>query len=147
MPTPTRAMAVALPVISGPAARFRVCSSLFSSPLSNLHKSSLSMRRLPARALSSSSSPALQGVPASWPPHFSVDPYLSCSMPGRRLKVALLLSGGVDSSVALRLLHAAGHSCTAFYLKIWFQVFCLSFFLFVWLLFFTWMKFSSFFIF
>ncbi|GAV59028.1 tRNA_Me_trans domain-containing protein, partial [Cephalotus follicularis] len=48
--------------------------------------------------------------------------YLSCCMLQRRpLKVALLLSGGVDSSVALRLLHAAGHSCTAFYLKIWFQ--------------------------
>lgn len=42
-------------------------------------------------------------------------------MPGKRLKVAVLVSGGVDSSVALRLLHAAGHSCTAFYLKIWFQ--------------------------
>lgn len=39
----------------------------------------------------------------------------------QRLKVAVLVSGGVDSSVALRLLHAAGHSCTAFYLKIWFQ--------------------------
>ncbi|XP_010257320.1 PREDICTED: uncharacterized protein LOC104597469 [Nelumbo nucifera] len=50
-----------------------------------------------------------------------LEPYLSCSMPGKRLKVAVLLSGGVDSSVALRLLHAAGHSCTAFYLKIWFQ--------------------------
>lgn len=113
-------MAVVLPVISGPAARFRVCSSLLSSPLSKLHKSSPRMPRLPARALSSSSSPA----------HFDVDPYLTCSMPGRRLKVALLLSGGVDSSVALRLLHAAGHSCTAFYLKIWFQVFSLpSFFL------------------
>lgn len=37
------------------------------------------------------------------------------------LKVAVLLSGGVDSSVALRLLQAAGHTCTAFYLKIWFQ--------------------------
>ncbi|ONI05915.1 hypothetical protein PRUPE_5G028600 [Prunus persica] len=48
-------------------------------------------------------------------------PYLSCSMPHQSLKVAVLLSGGVDSSVALRLLHAAGHSCTAFYLKIWFQ--------------------------
>lgn len=112
-------MAVVLPVISGPAARFRVCSSLLSSPLSNLHKSSPRMPRLPARALSSSSSPA----------HFDVDPYLTCSMPGRRLKVALLLSGGVDSSVALRLLHAAGHSCTAFYLKIWFQVFSLPSFL------------------
>ncbi|KAF9595996.1 hypothetical protein IFM89_006923 [Coptis chinensis] len=43
-------------------------------------------------------------------------------MPGKKkLKIAVLLSGGVDSSVALRLLHHAGHSCTAFYLKIWFQ--------------------------
>lgn len=42
-------------------------------------------------------------------------------MPRRQLKIAVLLSGGVDSSVALRLLQAAGHSCTAFYLKIWFQ--------------------------
>ncbi|KAK8550666.1 hypothetical protein V6N12_039362 [Hibiscus sabdariffa] len=51
-----------------------------------------------------------------------LDPrFLSCCMPHKRLKVAVLLSGGVDSSVALRLLHAAGHSCTAFYLKIWFQ--------------------------
>lgn len=60
--------------------------------------------------------------------------YLSCSMPHQKgLKVAVLLSGGVDSSVALRLLHSAGHSCTAFYLKIWFQVrFFLSFsFLFI----------------
>ncbi|MBA0719660.1 hypothetical protein Golax_007317 [Gossypium laxum] len=53
-----------------------------------------------------------------------LDPrHLSCCMPDKRLKVAVLLSGGVDSSVALRLLHAAGHSCTAFYLKIWFQVY------------------------
>ncbi|XP_017983485.1 PREDICTED: tRNA-specific 2-thiouridylase MnmA isoform X1 [Theobroma cacao] len=52
----------------------------------------------------------------------NLDPrFLSCCMPEQRLKVAVLLSGGVDSSVALRLLHAAGHSCTAFYLKIWFQ--------------------------
>ncbi|KAL8129338.1 hypothetical protein V2J09_018493 [Rumex salicifolius] len=50
-----------------------------------------------------------------------VEHYLSCSLPGRSLKVAVLVSGGVDSSVALRLLHASGHSCTAFYLKIWFQ--------------------------
>ncbi|XP_028553287.1 uncharacterized protein LOC110104299 [Dendrobium catenatum] len=53
--------------------------------------------------------------------YINLEPYLVCSMLGRRLKVAVLLSGGVDSSVALRLLHAAGHSCTAFYLKIWFQ--------------------------
>uniref|UniRef100_A0A2P2KQB8 tRNA-5-taurinomethyluridine 2-sulfurtransferase n=1 Tax=Rhizophora mucronata TaxID=61149 RepID=A0A2P2KQB8_RHIMU len=52
----------------------------------------------------------------------AIDPYyLSRCMPDKRLRVAVLLSGGVDSSVALRLLHAAGHHCTAFYLKIWFQ--------------------------
>lgn len=37
------------------------------------------------------------------------------------LRVAVLLSGGVDSSVALALLRAAGHECRAFYLQIWFQ--------------------------
>ncbi|XP_050223632.1 uncharacterized protein LOC126673505 [Mercurialis annua] len=48
--------------------------------------------------------------------------YLSCCMPEKNnLRIAVLLSGGVDSSVALRLLRAAGHRCTAFYLKIWFQ--------------------------
>jgi len=41
---------------------------------------------------------------------------------GPRLNVAVLLSGGVDSSLALRLLVAAGHYCKAFYLQIWFQV-------------------------
>ncbi|GJN30440.1 hypothetical protein PR202_gb18748 [Eleusine coracana subsp. coracana] len=46
-----------------------------------------------------------------------------CAAAGRAPpRVAVLVSGGVDSSVALRLLHAAGHRCTAFYLKIWFQV-------------------------
>ena len=49
--------------------------------------------------------------------------YLGCfsSEPGRCLSVAVLLSGGVDSSVALSLLKAAEHRITAFYLKIWFQ--------------------------
>jgi tRNA (5-methylaminomethyl-2-thiouridylate)-methyltransferase len=37
------------------------------------------------------------------------------------MKIAVLLSGGVDSSVALRLLKDAGHNITAFYLKIWLQ--------------------------
>ncbi len=37
------------------------------------------------------------------------------------MKIALLLSGGVDSSVALRLLKEQGHDLTAFYLKIWLQ--------------------------
>jgi tRNA (5-methylaminomethyl-2-thiouridylate)-methyltransferase len=37
------------------------------------------------------------------------------------MKVAVLLSGGVDSSVALRLLQQQGHELTAFYLKIWLE--------------------------
>lgn len=36
-------------------------------------------------------------------------------------RVAVLLSGGVDSSLALSLLKAAGHQVHAFYLQIWFQ--------------------------
>jgi tRNA U34 2-thiouridine synthase MnmA/TrmU len=37
------------------------------------------------------------------------------------MKVAMLISGGVDSSVSLRLLRNAGHDITAFYLKIWLE--------------------------
>jgi tRNA-specific 2-thiouridylase len=37
------------------------------------------------------------------------------------MKVAVLLSGGVDSSVALALLRQSGHEVTAFYLKIWLE--------------------------
>jgi len=37
------------------------------------------------------------------------------------MKIAVLLSGGVDSSVALALLQAQGHEVTAFYLKIWLE--------------------------
>ena len=37
------------------------------------------------------------------------------------MKIAMLVSGGVDSSVALRLLKEAGHDITAFYLKIWLE--------------------------
>ncbi|MBU0706573.1 tRNA 2-thiouridine(34) synthase MnmA [Patescibacteria group bacterium] len=37
------------------------------------------------------------------------------------MKIAVLTSGGVDSSVALRLLHREGHKLTAFYLKIWLE--------------------------
>ena len=37
------------------------------------------------------------------------------------MKIAVLLSGGVDSSVALNLLKNEGHDITAFYLKIWLQ--------------------------
>lgn len=37
------------------------------------------------------------------------------------MKIAVLLSGGVDSSVALALLRAQGYDVTAFYLKIWLE--------------------------
>jgi tRNA-5-taurinomethyluridine 2-sulfurtransferase len=37
------------------------------------------------------------------------------------MKIAVLTSGGVDSSVALKLLQDDGHDVTAFYLKIWLQ--------------------------
>lgn len=39
----------------------------------------------------------------------------------RSEEVALLLSGGVDSSVALRLLLEQGHKVRAYYLKIWLE--------------------------
>jgi tRNA (5-methylaminomethyl-2-thiouridylate)-methyltransferase len=37
------------------------------------------------------------------------------------MKIAVLLSGGVDSSIGLRLLKDEGHDLTAFYLKIWLE--------------------------
>ncbi len=37
------------------------------------------------------------------------------------MNIAMLLSGGVDSSVALKLLKDEGHTLTAFYLKIWLE--------------------------
>ena len=37
------------------------------------------------------------------------------------MKIAVLVSGGVDSSVALHLLKQQGHDITAFYLKIWLE--------------------------
>ncbi|KAL6660201.1 hypothetical protein ACP70R_002323 [Stipagrostis hirtigluma subsp. patula] len=82
---------------------------------------------LPFRALSSSAPLAAAAAPASGAAAageaVAVEEHLTrCAAAGRApLRVAVLVSGGVDSSVALRLLHAAGHSCTAFYLKIWFQ--------------------------
>lgn len=51
------------------------------------------------------------------------DPLLFCysiSM-AQKQKIAVLVSGGVDSSVALTLLKNAGHDVTAFYLKIWLE--------------------------
>lgn len=37
------------------------------------------------------------------------------------MKIAMLISGGVDSAVSLRLLQQQGHEITAFYLKIWLE--------------------------
>ena len=37
------------------------------------------------------------------------------------MKIAVLVSGGVDSSVALQVLKNQGHELTAFYLKIWLE--------------------------
>jgi len=37
------------------------------------------------------------------------------------MKIAVLVSGGVDSSLALKLLKDQGHDITAFYLKIWLE--------------------------
>ncbi len=37
------------------------------------------------------------------------------------MRIAVLVSGGVDSSVALKLLQDQGHDVTAFYLKIWLE--------------------------
>ncbi len=37
------------------------------------------------------------------------------------MKIAALVSGGVDSSVALRLLQQEGHDITAYYLKVWLE--------------------------
>lgn len=37
------------------------------------------------------------------------------------MKIAVLVSGGVDSSVALQLLQSQGHDLTAFYIKIWLE--------------------------
>jgi tRNA (5-methylaminomethyl-2-thiouridylate)-methyltransferase len=45
----------------------------------------------------------------------------ACEVDKVPLRVAVLLSGGVDSSLALTLLKEAGHDVTAFYLQIWFQ--------------------------
>ena len=39
----------------------------------------------------------------------------------KKMKVAVLVSGGVDSSVALQLLKSQGYDVTAFYLKIWLE--------------------------
>lgn len=99
-------------------------------PLSASHRFFPRFRQLSSSGatLLTSPTPSLSSAPPQNGAGFGLEPYLACSMPGRCLRVAVLLSGGVDSSVALRLLHAAGHNCTAFYLKIWFQVLFLPFY-------------------
>jgi tRNA-5-taurinomethyluridine 2-sulfurtransferase len=42
-------------------------------------------------------------------------------MPENKEKIAVLASGGVDSSVSLALLKEAGHDVTAYYMKIWLE--------------------------
>lgn len=42
-------------------------------------------------------------------------------MPEIKQKIAVLVSGGVDSSVSLALLKEAGHDVTAYYMKIWLE--------------------------
>ncbi len=46
---------------------------------------------------------------------------LSSSWPNATNEIAVLISGGVDSSVALMLLKSRGYSLRAFYLKIWLE--------------------------
>ncbi|KAL6499614.1 hypothetical protein OROGR_027524 [Orobanche gracilis] len=107
-----------IPSIAAALRRFRYVSTAKSQP----HLSTLRpLSSLSAAAGVVSEISSLSSISSA---EKSIDPgYLSCCLRERKpLKVAVLLSGGVDSSVALRLLHAAGHLCTAFYLKIWFQV-------------------------
>lgn len=67
-------------------------------------------------ALSCPLLPASTRAHAFHPPPTPAPPP-SCE-PGRRLRVAVLISGGVDSSVALQLVRAAGHDAVAFYLQV-----------------------------
>lgn len=46
---------------------------------------------------------------------------LTTHSPTSRQRIAVLVSGGVDSAVALCLLKRQGHSVTAFYLKVWME--------------------------
>jgi len=77
----------------------------------------------PGRAASAAYTVALPAPPAQAPPRVPPgDPLLLSAEPGAApLRCAVLLSGGVDSSVALALAQAAGHHVEAFYLQIWFQ--------------------------
>lgn len=93
---------------------------------STLEKLNIQPLHISAEARELTSSPV---VPAAVDFHIPpVDtwgqhPFLmsSCEADAAPLRVAVLVSGGVDSSLALKLVTAAGHQATAFYLQIWFQ--------------------------
>ena len=55
------------------------------------------------------------------PPATTATAHPQLLWPAAEEEVAVLLSGGVDSSVALHQLLAAGHRCRAFYLRIWLE--------------------------
>ncbi|KAK7257848.1 hypothetical protein RIF29_32115 [Crotalaria pallida] len=106
-------------VCCAPPTHFPSNSLLHPQPFPRFPPLKLKLFSQPSLSFSSSSAPPSPSPDTDVHLHSS---HLRCSMPhNHNLRVAVLLSGGVDSSVALRLLHAAGHSCTAFYLKIWFQ--------------------------
>ncbi|KAL6502992.1 hypothetical protein OROHE_024160 [Orobanche hederae] len=113
---PPKPLTAKIPSIAAALRRFPSVSTAKSQPLFSTLRT-LSSLSAAAGVVSETSSLSISSAAKS------IDPgYLSCCLRERKpLKVAVLLSGGVDSSVALRLLHAAGHLCTAFYLKIWFQ--------------------------
>ena len=79
--------------------------------------------RQPCRRAAAVSEAAAAPTPAVSPLPSLEPALLAHAAPGRagRTRVACLLSGGVDSSVALALLKAAGHDVVAYYLQIWFQ--------------------------
>ncbi|KAG0487259.1 hypothetical protein HPP92_009354 [Vanilla planifolia] len=118
-----RAMAALRPFATRFGLNTRIPPLFFPSALPVSSRCFANSWRIPCFVSTSASSltPIDLSSPSAHACSIDLEPYLGCSMSGRSLKVAVLLSGGVDSSVALRLLHAVGHSCTAFYLKIWFQ--------------------------
>lgn len=79
-----------------------------------------------ASATSTTSNPTLPAQTISTPSPAAITLQASNTLTGpavdpRGDEVAVLLSGGVDSSVALHLLQQSGHRVRAFYLKIWLE--------------------------
>jgi len=77
---------------------------------------------LPAAPAAADAAPPLVAPPprpyTEWLPPAAL---AACEPSAAPLRVAVLLSGGVDSALALNAAVAAGHAVTAFYLQIWFQ--------------------------